>query len=241
MYQEHFGLKKDLFEDGIAQDIDVFLGAPQKLVVTNLGVALTLHDSVALLVGPAGVGKTTLAAYTLRAMATRLALGWLGSPPATSHELLEMLLTEFGFSPYKNSRVERLQMWRQFLNEMRATDTRVCVLVESAENFAAEVLAALESLTAADPNGCPGANIVVTCRTPVAALVAEPALASFKQRTRLRWTLEPLTRAELRDYLAHCVTAAGADPTVVHRRRARCAAHVLGRRDRVANNLSQLR
>jgi type II secretory pathway predicted ATPase ExeA len=209
MYQDHFGLQRHLFEDGIAQGVDVFLGAPQKLAVTNLGVALTLRDSVAVLTGPAGVGKTTLVAHTLRSLTTRLALGWVGTAPTTGHELLEMLLTEFGFSPYKNSRVERLQIWRQHLNEMRATDTRVCVLVESAESFQPDVLVALESLTAADPNGCPGANVVLTSRTGLAGLLAEPALAALKQRTRLRWNLEPLTRTELRDYLAHCITAAG--------------------------------
>jgi type II secretory pathway predicted ATPase ExeA len=209
MYQDHFGLQRHLFEEGIAQGGDVFLGAPQMLAVTNLGVALTLRDSVAMLVGPSGVGKTTLAAHTLRALTTRLALGWIGTAPATGHELLEMLLTEFGFSPYKNSRVERLQIWRQYLNEMRATDTRVCVLVESAENLQLDVLAALESLTAADPNGCPGANVVLTSRTALTDRLAEPALAALKQRTRLRWNLEPLTRVDLRDYLSHCVTSAG--------------------------------
>jgi hypothetical protein len=120
-----------------------------------------------------------------------------------------MLLTEFGFSPYKNSRVERLQMWRQYLNEMRATDTRVCVLVETAETLQLDVLAALESLTAADPNGCPGANVVLTTRTGMTDLLAEPALASLRQRTRLRWNLEPLTRVELHDYLVHCIKSAG--------------------------------
>jgi type II secretory pathway predicted ATPase ExeA len=209
MYQDHFGLQRHLFEEGIAQGGDVFLGAPQKLAVTNLGVALTLRDSVAVLTGPSGVGKTTLAAHTLRSLTTRLALGWLGTAPATGHELLEMLLTDFGFSPYKNSRVERLQMWRQYLNEMRATDTRVCVLVESAENIQVDVLAALESLTAADPNGCPGANVVLTSRTGLTELLSEASLAALKQRTRLRWTLEPLTRVELRDYLAHCIESAG--------------------------------
>jgi type II secretory pathway predicted ATPase ExeA len=209
MYQEHFGLQRPLFEEGIAQGGDVFLGAPQKLAVTNLGVALTLRDSVAVLTGPSGVGKTTLAAHTLRSLTTRLALGWVGTAPATGHELLEMLLTELGFSPYKNSRVERLQMWRQYLNEMRATDTRVCVLVESAEKLQLDVLAALESLTAADPNGCPGANVVLTSRTGLTEILSEPALAAFKQRTRLRWNLEPLTRVELRDYLTHCITSAG--------------------------------
>jgi len=212
MYREHFRLRQPLFEDGIAQDAQVFMTTAQNQVAANLAVALTLRDSVAVLTGPAGVGKTTLASHTLRAMTTRLALGWVGNIPVTSHELLEMLLAEFGFSAYKNSRVERLQIWRQFLNEMRATDTCVCVLVENADGFQPEILAALESLTAADPNGCPGANIVLTARGPMSELFGLPALAALKQRTRMQCKLAPLSRDELRDYLAHRVTAAGGEP-----------------------------
>ena len=209
MYQEHFGLASNLFDDGIAQGTEVYLGPRQKLASANLLIALTLGDSVAIVTGAAGVGKTTIASQTLRSMGTRLAFGWLGSVPLTAHELLEMLLTEFGFSPYKSSRVERLQMWRQFLNEMSMTETRVCILVENAERYSVEVLQALESLTAADPNGCPGANVVLTCQTPLAELISTPALASLKQRTRLMCRLDPLTEAEMRAYLEQRVTAAG--------------------------------
>jgi type II secretory pathway predicted ATPase ExeA len=209
MYSEHFGLQKELFDDGLAQDSDVFLGDRQRLVAANLTIALTRRDSVAALTGQPGVGKTTLASQSMRNMATRLALGWLGSVPASPHELLEQLLTEFGFTPYRNSRTERLQIWRQFLSEMSITDTRVCVLVENAQDFDAEVLRALESLTARDPNGCPGANIVLTGAPALRELLDRPALAALKQRTRMQGVIEPLTEAETRAYLEHKVAAAG--------------------------------
>ena len=213
MYQAHFGLHRHLFEDGIAQDADVYLGAAERAAAADLTVALTLRDSIAVITGPAGIGKTTIAAHALRAMTTRLALGLIGDAPLTPHELLEMLLTEFGFSPYRNSRVERLQMWRQFLNEMRVTETRVCVLVENADEIPTEVLAALGSLTAADANGCSGANVVLTARAPVAELLASPVLAGLRQRTRLKCRMAPLESAALKEYLAHRATAAGGELT----------------------------
>jgi type II secretory pathway predicted ATPase ExeA len=209
MYQEHFGLASGLFDDGIAQGTEVYLGPRQKMASANLTIALTLRDSIAILTGVAGVGKTTVASYTLRSMATRLAFGWLGSVPLTPHELLEMLLTEFGFTAYKSSRVERLQIWRQFLNEMSLTETRVCILVENAERYDPDVLQALESLTAPDPNGCPGANVVLTSQVPLAEAIAAPALASLRQRTRLMYRLDALSAAEMREYMERKVAAAG--------------------------------
>jgi type II secretory pathway predicted ATPase ExeA len=240
MYHEYFGLERNLVGDGMAQDADVFFSAGHKRAAANLRIALTLRDSVAILAGPPGVGKTTIASHTLREMATRLALGWLGSAPLTSHELLEMLLTEYGFSPYKSSRVERLQTWRQFLSEMSATETRVYVLVEQADAFPPEALAALESLTAADPNGCPGANVVLACRGRMNDLLTDPLLASLKQRTRMQYWLDGLDATEMSTYLKHRAAAAGGNFTAIFAPDAIDAIHrYSGGIIRVADNLCE--
>jgi len=211
MYQDHFGLQSGLFVDGIAQDTAVFLGSRQMLISAKLKIALTTRDAIAVLAGHAGVGKTTLSCHALRAATTRLALGWLGSPPLTADELLEQLLSEFSLDPHESSRVERLQTWRQFLNEMEVTDTRVCIVAENVQDFEIEVLQALQLLTAADPNGCPGANVVMTCRGSLSDVLALPALESLKQRIRLSCSLEPLTVEETGAYLRHKVALAGGD------------------------------
>lgn len=209
MYKEHFAAQRPLFSDGVARDTDVYLGPRQQLNAANLKIALSMRDSIAVLTGPAGVGKTTLASYAIRAATTRLALGWLGAPPLTPHELLEQLLAEFEFSPYKSSRVERMQVWRQFLNEMSITDTRVCVLVENAQDYTTDVLRALGSLTGADPNGCPGANVILTSTVPARELLAAQGLETIKQRMRLSARFEPFNAAEMEAYLRHRSTLAG--------------------------------
>ncbi|HZF27833.1 MAG TPA: AAA family ATPase [Gammaproteobacteria bacterium] len=209
MYQAHFGLKKGLFDSGIAQGTSVFLGAKQQLVVANSKVALTTLDSVVVLTGAAGVGKTTIASAALRESSTRLALGWLGGIPANASELLEQLLVEFGLDPPRAGRMERLQLWRQFLNETNATDSRVFVIVEHADDLSVALLRALESFTAADPNGCAGANVVLLGEQTLAEQLKSPALDSLRQRVRLRQKLEPLSVDELRAYLGHHVASAG--------------------------------
>lgn len=211
MYKQHFGLSGNLFGDGIAKEADVYCGPRQKLLAANLTIALARRDTIAAIYGAPGTGKTTIASHALREMTTRLAVACIGHPPVTGHELLELLLTEFGFSPYKNSRTERLQTWRQFLNEMSATDTRVCVLIENAEDLNVEVLKALEKLTAVDANGCPGCNVLLTATAPSEALLNDPELAGLRQRIRLQSTLPPLTVAETREYLSFKARSAGAE------------------------------
>lgn len=208
MYQEHFGFQSPPFEDRLAQDGEVFIGAKQRGALANVKIALGTHDAAIVLTGAPGVGKTALAAHSLRTTTTRLALAWVGFAPLTGHELLEHLLTEFGFSPYKCSRVERLQMWRQFLNEMSLTETRVGILIEKAESYGTDVLQALDSLTAAAPNGCPGANVILTGDPALREILRAPGLESLRQRIRLSQALEGLDADELGAFLDYKFSAA---------------------------------
>ncbi|MDX1561639.1 MAG: AAA family ATPase, partial [Gammaproteobacteria bacterium] len=215
MYQRFFGFSRPLFSDGLAQDEAVFMPESREAVAADFEIALTRKDSIAVLGGPSGTGKSTLATHALRSISTRLAFCCLSEPPLTPHELLEQLLSDFGFEPYKLSRVERLQVWRQFLSEMTATDTRVCILVERAESFAPELLVALHRLTAADATPCAGANIVLTTTGNAEALLAADELQPLNQRVRLRRTLAPLTVDETRDYLAFKCAFGDADAAKV--------------------------
>ena len=159
--------------------------------------------------GPAGVGKTTLTSAALRATSTRLALAWLNSTPANAPELLELVLVELGIATSGTTRIERLQLWRQFQAETRATESRLFVVVERAEDFPVDVLHALDSLTAADVIGNLGANFVLLGNRGLDEHLAAPALESLRQRIRLRAELAPFTEAELQDYLRHQVACAG--------------------------------
>jgi general secretion pathway protein A len=240
MYEAHFGLKKPLFRTGIAPESAVFHAARHQQLAASIKLALTTSDSAVVLTGPAGVGKTALMATALRATSTKIALGWITVAPANAGELLELLLAEFGFSAHRVGRVERMQMWRQFLNEMSATSSRVYVIAERAEDLGADVLRALDSLTAADPNGSLGANLVLLGQPVLLDVLKAPALASLCQRIRLRQQLEPLSIDELRAYLDQHAKAAGGELDKLFARDAFTALHESsGGIPRLVNNVAE--
>ena len=209
MYHAHFGLERGLFGEAIAADTAVFRGAKHDRLIAHFKLALASPSSVIVLHGAAGVGKTTLTSAALRAIGTRLALAWVGGMATNSAELLELILVELGISTLRTTRIERVQLWRQFQGEMRATDSRLIIVVERTEDLSPEVLHALDQLTAPDAAGNPAANLVLLGNAGIHEHLSAPVLDSLRQRIRLRVELEPLTEAELQEYLRHQVVAAG--------------------------------
>jgi type II secretory pathway predicted ATPase ExeA len=209
MYHAHFGLTKSLFNDGIALDTAVYSSSQYNRLIASFKVALTSPSSVIVVTGPAGVGKTTLTSTALRASTTRLAIAWLNGTPTNASELLELLLIELGIATLRTSRIERLQLWRQFQSEMSATASRLFVVAERTEDLSPEVLRALDSLTTPDASGNPGANVVLLGQPGLERHLGQPSLDALRQRIRLKAQLEPFTEAELQDYLRHQVACAG--------------------------------
>jgi type II secretory pathway predicted ATPase ExeA len=199
-----------LFE-GIALDSAVFRGRRHDELIGQFKLALEAPSAVVVLTGQPGVGKTTTTSAALRGSETRVALAWLNGLITNATELVELLLAELGIATEGTTRVERMQLWRQFQSEMRATDSRVFVIAERADDLPVEVLRALDGLTAPDPTGFTGANVVLLGQAGLEDLLAAPPLESLKQRVRLKAKLDPLTEGELQDYLRHQLRAAGGD------------------------------
>ena len=182
MYEAHFGLQGRPFDTGIAHEVDVFRGSRQNTIIDKAKLAFAAADSVATFSGPPGVGKTTLALAAVRSISTRLALAWLSSMPTNANELLELLLLDVGINAHRASRIERLQMWRQYLEEMNATESRVFVIAERTEELAPEVLRALDALTGADASGSPGANVVLLGHQGLEAFLGSPSAGGNPER-----------------------------------------------------------
>ena len=71
-------------------------------------------------------------------------LAWLNAHRRNAAELLELVLVELGVGTLRTTRIERLQLWRQFQGEMRATESRLFIVVERTEDLRCEVLHALD-------------------------------------------------------------------------------------------------
>jgi type II secretory pathway predicted ATPase ExeA len=208
MYEEHFGLSKNPFQS-IAEGEAVFEGPEQKKIIAGLKTALTTKDSVAVVTGPVGVGKTTIVQRALEEAAPDRLVARLGRTAVGSDELVDLLLAQFGVVREPTRRFECLKTFNRILNAHAASGASVFIVIEDAERLGAELLEELEALTASDGGACAGANIILMGPQKLDKLITTPALERLRQRIRLQKTLERFNAEEVETYLRHRIAAAG--------------------------------
>ena len=207
MYETHFGLKKRPFR-AHAAGTDVFVGPQTAATMAGLKKALAAQDSIVVVSGPVGIGKTTLVRRALDAVGNKQVIISVGRMQLGHDEVLELLLEEMG-AKLPSGTVQRFTTFRRLLKEHAAQGSRVIVVVEDAARIGVDALSELEALTAADAGVSDGANIVLMGDSDIPQVLNSPRLARIKQRLRLRQSIDPLSKGELTGYLKHCFRLAG--------------------------------
>lgn len=207
MYETHFGLKKRPFR-ALAAGSDVFVGPQTAATMAGLKKALAAQDSIVVVSGPVGVGKTTQVRRALKGVGDKQLIVSVGRMQLGHDEVLELLLEEMG-AKLPAGTVQRFTTFRRLLKEHAEQGSRVIVVVEDATRIGPDALSELEALTAADAGVSEGANIVLMGDSDVQEVLNTPRLARLKQRLRLRQSIDPLSAGELTGYLKHCFRLAG--------------------------------
>jgi general secretion pathway protein A len=210
MYEAHFGLKTRPFGTK-AEGSGVFVGPAQTQAISSLHKGLAAQDAVVTVTGPVGVGKTTIVNRALDSITPNRMAAWVGRMQMEPDEILDLLLAGFGVRQQVKGTIRRFAAFRKLLAERAAAGTRVAIVVEDAQRLGVDALVEIETLTAADTGDGNSANVILMGQPGLNTLLASPDLARLKQRSRLRQKLEPLSPAEVRGYLKHCIREAGGD------------------------------
>ena len=208
MYKQHFDLTGNPFRAN-AEGTAIFVGPQQARIVTSLKKDLTARDSVIVVSGTAGVGKTTIVTRALETNKALQMVAWIGRVKLPPDDVLQLLLPGFGIRRQFAGTIQRFAAFKQLLSRWAAADTRVVIVVEDAMRIGNDALLELESLTAADTGDGSGANIVLMGPPEMKKLIAAPSLARLRQRSRLVQTIAPFNAAEVQGYLKHCIRTAG--------------------------------
>src|SRR5581483_6630428 len=201
MYNEFFGLQKLPFN--LTPD-PAFLYLPPKHreALAGLTYAILERKGFAVLTGDAGTGKTTLINSVLsRLPAERVESSIILNPTLTASEFLEIVMLDFDIPDVPASKAQRLWRLQEFLARAHHQNRYAVLVIDEAHKLSLEVLEEIRLLGNYESASEKFLQILLLGQTELDDLLNRRDLRQLKQRLALRLYIDPLSPAEVQQYI----------------------------------------
>ncbi len=209
MYEGHFQLNRRPFA-ATPDPGCCYLSPTQAPLIQSVARCIEHGQGVAILTGPAGVGKTLLTQVLLADAEPRFTGAYLGTGQfPTCRALLQTVLYELG-QPYGGMTDQELRL--ELNTTLRNLITRkdgLLLVLDEAHLLSDRLLEEVRLLADLAQNGVPLTRVVLSGNPEFEERLTSPALAAFNQRVACHVVLETLTRPESVSYLEHRIRWAG--------------------------------
>ncbi len=212
MYEAFFQLRRRPFAAAVQVD-RYFPAASIELAKQTIARCVERAEGPAIVVGPAGTGKSMLCQLLARKLGDRFKTAVLaGGPFGRRRALLQAMLHELG-QPFRglDEGELRLALADYAINGCRDRQG-VVLLVDEAHALTPRMLEELRLLGNVIASGEHRVRIVLAGNASLEETFANPKLESFSQRLAARVYLGPFDRAETANYARSQISHAGGDP-----------------------------
>ncbi len=221
MYAAHFGLNQDPFS--IAPDPRyLFMSERHREALAHLLYSVTGSSQGAggtgggfvLLTGDIGTGKTTICRCFLAQIPPNCHVAYIFNPKLSVPELLQSICEEFHITlnpastgpPTVKVYIDALN---DFLLQSHAQGESCVLIIDEAQNLAADLLEQLRLLTNLETNERKLLQIVLIGQPELRNMLARPELEQLAQRVIARFHLDALSPPETTEYIGHRLAVAG--------------------------------
>ena len=231
MYVQYFGLKHEPFS--IAPDPRyLFMSERHREALAHLLYGVKGGGGgFVLLTGEIGAGKTTVCRCLLEQIPKRCNVAYIFNPKLTALELLKTVCEEFHVPVEAHepgtvfTAKDYLDPFNKFLIETHAVGLNNVLIIDEAQNLAADVLEQLRLLTNLETNERKLLQIVLIGQPELRLMLRRPELEQVAQRVIARYHLEALSEAETAMYLRHRLAIAGLTSAMPFSQRAMLEIH----------------
>jgi general secretion pathway protein A len=212
MYERFYGLRERPF-DLTPNPRFLFMTAQHREALTTLEYGLSRRTGIALLVGDAGTGKTTIVHAALQSQSVqRSHVVYLNNPALTRNEFIEFLAAGFDLSSSAaSSKTRLLSELTDALASRHAGGTMAALIIDEAQCLPDGLLEEIRLLANIESASEKLLSIILAGQPEIAGRLNAASLRQLKQRIGLRCTLAPLTEAETASYIAARLRIAGGD------------------------------
>ena len=210
MYESFYGLKEKPFTM-LPDPGFLYLSKKHQKALTLFEYGLMNHAGFCVISGEIGSGKTTLLRKLLENMNRKIAVGMITNTHKGFGNLLDWVLSAFDIHEKGLNDVEKHQRFVDFLIEQYASKKTTLLIVDEAQNMAADKLEELRMLSNINADKNQILQIILAGQPELKDTLNLPELKQFVQRIAVDYHLDALDQDDTRNYIAHRLSVAGAD------------------------------
>lgn len=203
MYLEYYGFREKPFSI-TPNPRFIFLSKNHREAFAHLLYGVNSRCGFIQLTGEVGTGKTTV----LRTFLNRLdedgyRTALIFNPCLSSDELLRTINCDFAIPHEDLSRAQLLEVLNIFLLEQREAGRIVVLVIDEAQNLAADVLEQIRLISNLETETEKLIQIILAGQPELEKLLARTELRQLKQRILVRYHLLPMDFEDTKGYVEH--------------------------------------
>lgn len=175
------------------------------------------------LTGETGTGKTTLSRAVIDSLGGRTFSALITNPAVADAELLRVVLRDFGVVSREEMRRGRFESadaqhlhetLESFLRSLAPLGARAVLVIDEAQGLAPRTLEQLRVLGNMESGGRRLLQIILSGQPRLETTLAADDMTQLAQRISRRVRLEPMSKDEVEQYIAHRLRVAGGEAQV---------------------------
>ncbi len=218
-YETFYGLRERPF--ALTSDVKFYYQSRSHAAAfDDLLAGIRRRESLSVLTGDIGTGKTTLCRTVLHSLDRKTFSSFVPDPFTSREDLLKVVLMDFGVVSVDDltsgrlkgaSRTELSYLLYQFLDSLGPLQAFAVVVIDEAQNLALSLLEEIRILSDADGRERQ-LQIVLVGQLELREKLKLPEMRQVDHRISVRGALEPLSREGVAGYIAHRLQVAGGSP-----------------------------
>lgn len=208
MYTEFFGLREKPF-DLLPNPDFLYPSKAHKRALTYLTHGIRERAGFILLTGEVGSGKTTLIRNMIRSQLRDSVLAKVFNTRVDSLQLLMQINSDFGLETDGRDKAALLRELNDFLIEQYAQRRQAVLIIDEAQNLSSEILEEIRMLSNLETDRDKLLQIILVGQPQLRDILARPELLQLRQRIQINCNLQPLSPAEVREYIEFRMDKAG--------------------------------